>query len=521
MFARSVIVVMSPGSSPSARLSTIGVPNGVVYASTMTQTIVQPGRVGGDLIVYAHIAPSLIARDVPASTLDTFVVELCGEGTSAYRGMIGAGWEAYVAKIAARVGHGFERTVLITWSAGSQVAKEVAMSERAPDAIVMLDGLYANKPAGARPGDGLVSPDAGLLALVRYGTRAARGEGPTLVILHSAILTPYASSSECAAFLRAEIEGVVGVPFVAIARPSALAAHPPHAGAQYGQCVILSFDGANGAEHVAEAHLWDEVCALWVPFVSREPVEASAVTPTTPATPLSTATFADLAVSYTRADLDAHVAELPPRSNGGAEIRKRFAGTMLRRPDGTNPRTGLTSGPWCAAELGYIDFRAACTLLGILPPDPLPPSYPVADIMRQAGCPVLWRAAVHELVEDARVSDAWRLRGAAVYVPEPGDAAVFMRDGSSPLRGGTGHVGRVVRAPDADGRYATIDGNHGDRVALVERRMDDPDLCGFIAYPRDRGAIDDVPTWMIDDVKAKVAASLDGMMREQNWSVAP
>jgi hypothetical protein len=192
---------------------------------------------------------------------------------------------------------------------------------------------------------------------------------------------------------------------------------------------------------------------------------------------------------------------------------------MLRRTDGTNPRTGLTSGAWCAAELGYIDFRAACTLLGILPPDPLPPGYPVADVMRRAGCPVLWRAAVHELVEDARVSDAWCLRGAAVYMPEPGDAAVFIRDGSSPLRGGTGHVGRVVRAPDADGRYATIDGNHGDRVALVERRMDDPDLCGFIAYPRDRDAIDDVPASLIDDIKAKVALSLDGILRGQDWSV--
>ncbi len=487
----------------------------------MTQTIVQSGRVGGDLIVYAHIAPSLIARDVPASTLDTFVVELCGEGTSAYRHMIGAGWEAYVAQIAERVGHGFERTVLITWSAGSQVAKEAAMSEHPPDAIVMLDGLYANKPAGARPGDGLVSPDVGLLALVRYGTRAARGEGPTLVILHSAIPTPYASSSECAAFLRAEIEHAIGDSFGEMARPSALASHPPHVVAQHGQCVILSFDGANGAEHVAEAHLWDEVCALWVPFVSREPVEAPVVTPPTPTTPLSAATFADLALSYTRADLDAHVAELPPGSNGGADIRRRFAGTMLRRPDGTNPRTGITSGAWCAAELGHIDFRAACTLLGILPPDPLPPSYPVADIMRRVGCPVLWRAAVHELVEDARASGSWRLRGAAVYMPEPGDAAVFMRDGNSPLRGGAGHVGRVVRAPDADGRYATIDGNHGDRVALVERHMNDPALCGFIAYPRDRGAVDGAADAGLDDLKAKVAMSLDGMMREQDWGAPP
>jgi len=521
MFARSVIVVMSPGSSPHTGLSTIVVPFGVVYASFMTQTIVQSGRVSGDLIVYAHIAPSLIARDVPASTLDTFVVELCGEGTSAYRHMIGAGWEAYVAQLAERVGHKFERTVLITWSAGSQVAKEAAMSEHPPDAIVMLDGLYANKPAGARPGDGLVSPDVSLLALVRYGTRAARGEGPTLVILHSAIPTPYASSSECAAFLRAEIEHAIGVPFGEMARPSALASHPPHAVAQLGQCAILSFDGANGAEHVAEAHLWDEVCALWVPFVSREPVEAPAVTPTTPATPLPLATFADLALSYTRADLDAHVAELPSGSNGGADIRRRFAGTMLRRPDGTNPRTGITSGAWCAAEIGYIDFRAACTLLGILPPDPLPPGYPIADVMRRAGCPVLWRAAVHELVEDARASGAWRLRGAAVYMPEPGDAAVFMRDGNSPLRGAAGHVGRVVRAPDADGRYATIDGNHGDRVALVERRMDDPALCGFIAYPRDRGAVDGAADAAMDDLKAKVALSLDGMMREQDWGAVP
>jgi hypothetical protein len=65
-----------------------------------------------------------------------------------------------------------------------------------------------------------------------------------------------------------------------------------------------------------------------------------------------------------------------------------------------------------------------------------------------------------------------------------------------------------------------------DRIALVETdwlaaHMNDADLCGFIAYPRNNSAVTDVPAWMIDDVKAKVAASLDGMMREQDWGAAP
>ena len=112
------------------------------------------------------------------------------------------------------------------------------------------------------------------------------------------------------------------------------------------------------------------------------------------------------------------------------------------------------------------------------------------------------------------------------YVARPSHAGAWGRGRvharrEQPLRGGAGHVGRVVRAPDADGRYATIDGNHGDRVAIVERRMDDSDLCGFIAYPRDRAAVDDVPASMIDDIKAKVALSLDGMMREQDWGAPP
>ena len=117
---------------------------------------------------------------------------------------------------------------------------------------------------------------------------------------------------------------------------------------------------------------------------------------------------------------------------------------------------GLTSGNWCAAFAS-----AAARTAG-------------------DGAPHGYRAAVAELVADARTAGAWH-DVAEGYQPRPGDLAILRRAGGDPRTGGNGHVGRVERVDD--GSYTRIDGNHGDRVARVDARLADPDLVGWIAYP--------------------------------------
>lgn len=93
--------------------------------------------------------------------------------------------------------------------------------------------------------------------------------------------------------------------------------------------------------------------------------------------------------------------------------------------------------------------------------------------------PHLYRAAVSEIWADARD------RGFARephWQPAVGDLAICKRNGKDPRAGGEGHVARVVSPPDASGRFRTIDGNHDNSVALVDR-VRDATLVGWIAMP--------------------------------------
>lgn len=134
----------------------------------------------------------------------------------------------------------------------------------------------------------------------------------------------------------------------------------------------------------------------------------------------------------------AHVGtrEVPP--NGGPFVAACFSHT--RR--GGHP-TGLTSGDWCAA------FVALCEAEAALPGEVVPEG----------------RAAVHELVEDAKSAGKLHLAGSG-YVPKPGDLAIRGRAGESPLAGGHGHV-QCVETFTTEADYVTIDGNHEDSVARV------------------------------------------------------
>ena len=118
--------------------------------------------------------------------------------------------------------------------------------------------------------------------------------------------------------------------------------------------------------------------------------------------------------------------------NTGAIVRASLAGCMRDgRPLGI--REGV---PWCAGFVGLCDF--------------------------EAHAEHTWRASVRELVSDAVTARTWREFGS--YIPQPGDLAIFRRDGNDPRAFGEGHVERVEVSPDSSGTLTTIGGNVGDAV---------------------------------------------------------
>lgn len=83
--------------------------------------------------------------------------------------------------------------------------------------------------------------------------------------------------------------------------------------------------------------------------------------------------------------------------------------------------------------------------------------------------PVGRRAAVSELVTDAKGSGAWRDRGAFNVTPLPGWLAVFKRGGHDPRAGGEGHV--AILESFTGPAYTTIGGNEGDRIRRTDRSL--------------------------------------------------
>jgi hypothetical protein len=238
------------------------------------QTII-PGGTGNDLFIYAHIDPSAIKDIVQKTTDDRVITELWGVGTSAYRPVLAGygGWKKYVADIAERCGvTKFEHTCIVGWSAGGAFALEVLeaageIASELPDAVVLLDAVYSSKPPGSRPGDGRVVWTPELAALEQFAI-AAVNEEKILVITHSAIQTPtYASTGECINELIRRVQIATGRQLDTDAEAhQVMKNHPPLLARRAGNLRILSFVGATAVEHVAEAHLYDEVWRAWIPW---------------------------------------------------------------------------------------------------------------------------------------------------------------------------------------------------------------------------------------------------------------
>jgi hypothetical protein len=245
------------------------------------QTLLQKGGPDSDLFLWVHIDGPLIRGQVAQVTTDAVATELWGEGTIAYRSLLAeyGGFLGWVDGVARRAGRsGFRHTCLTTWSAGSQVIKDVCMGPDWPDAIVSLDGIYGHKPPGARPGDGQVVWDEGLEAVSRCALSAARGER-IMVILHSGIETLFASSRETAAAIRGRVEVAMGGRMQADLRltPADLDGHPFEQALELGDLHIVSFPGNTASEHIVEAHLYDEVWRRWIPWTQDGAPPAPAV----------------------------------------------------------------------------------------------------------------------------------------------------------------------------------------------------------------------------------------------------
>jgi hypothetical protein len=157
------------------------------------------------------------------------------------------------------------------------------------------------------------------------------------------------------------------------------------------------------------------------------------------------------------------IGELGQHEIEGRDSNPRIVEYIVGARRNGKPVFGVAVGdepPWCACLVGWTEHQAA--IEGETPPP--------------------WRVSVAEIWADAKKIGTTRPKD---YTPSPGDLAIFRRGGGDPRWGGTGHVARVERV-DGD-RFWAIGGNeggaaaHGGAVLRTERRLDDPDLVGWVA----------------------------------------
>lgn len=360
---------------------------------------------------------------------------------------------------------------LAAWSAGYKLIERAldARDAHLIDGVVMLDSGHAAFDADH------TASDKQLEGFVRHAKRAIE----TKALLHVAftdVSTPqkgagaYASTTQWAAEL------------LRLAAPELLVpAAPNYSG--HGLLHVQAFDEEPPArarqEHIGALMAWGagftaKAIKTWVDRDESAPP------------PRAQQTLGERALAIAIGELG--VSEEPIGSNTGVKVREYLLGCVR----GGKPLR-LAVAPWCAAFVGWQDAIARLR------------AQSASDYSEP---PCRWRAAVAELVADAREAGAWQPVGD--YVPAPGDLAVFRRNGQDPTKGGEGHVARVETSPDVHGFYTTIGGNEDHRVARTKRTVKDPELLGWIRYPR---PTPDVPSTE-DIARGAVAAGLDRAARE-------
>jgi hypothetical protein len=254
------------------------------------------------------------------------------------------------------------------------------------------------------------------------------------------------------------LEAALGLPDGTLRTPQSL---------DDGNLHVRSYPSADMDAPAHARQLREVLPALWAELVVPA---LGAADPHQPHEPIHTSSRLGLrALGVAREQLAFRVRETPgpgstPQVSAYLQPCRRGGSPVAGILDLTGSPLGLSDDAtaWCAA------FASWCTATACpgLDPEEVAHGY---------------RASVAELVADAKARGAWR--GPAER-PELGWLAIWTRAGGDPVRGGTGHVGRVsFLFVDEDGveGFRCIEGNHNDEVAEVAHRFDDPTLRGWIA----------------------------------------
>ena len=346
----------------------------------------------------------------------------------------------------------YDRTVLATFSAGYGLAAELLAS--AVDAE-QLDGYAAIDSYHAGLEHDGTADDTALAPLVAFALRARECRA-VLRLGHSDVPTPqagpsaYASTTQVAAELL-RLAGGAGGGFSVQAFDLVADAKREHGLALTKWGPDLVADVVVGAEQLDRT-------------VAGQPDERAAVR------------LGDVALQLALAELARGAGERPPGSNAGPDIETYFKPARVL---GGAP-LGVLSGDWCAVSACWCSFEAAARL--------------------RTAPPHAYLGRVRELWASAWANGAARaaeLVRAGVYVPQPGDLWIGVREGNVHRPGrpgpdddfaptGLGHAARFITSPNGEGFCETIDGNHGATWGRVARDIAAPTFVGVVSYGSQR-----------------------------------
>lgn len=396
----------------------------------MKPIIAQRGSGRGPLVIAFHVGAKVLADGLTAAgmadaTAAVFVAE-------SYAPL--PAWGAILQDLADRTGWLGGPVVLAGWSMGAGAVNSLLRAGARPEVTICLDGGVG----------GDMPPNAAVVRAWREAAERARSGDGLLVLSH--IYQTYTEGLPGASSYPSTVRIVREATGLELPEPTA--AESPREHRDRG-LVVLSWQSAaiDGKAHSAQ----QEVA---LPLILARYVAPHLAPYRLPEPRRDGTGEAALEVAVSLLGMG----EEPPGSNAGPFVRKCFAGAVRgdRNGDGVEDPIGLTSGEWCAAFVGLCDYRA--------------------------GVPRIWRCSVAELCADAR--KAGTLRSMVDYDPQPGDLAVFGRNGQDPRLGGVGHVAFFEQREDAE-HFASVDGNHGTKVARVAgRRFDARELVGWIKSPR-------------------------------------
>ncbi len=328
----------------------------------------------------------------------------------------------------------------IGFSAGCWFVREALRSDEdqaAIDAFVALDGVHDDTGA-------IKADDHELGPYVRYADRAKRGSG-LFWLGHSDVPTyGYRSTTDTAAALLKLTGGAGGNWYV---RPHDLF---PAAKAKNEHGAALTTWGPSFCAEALVPHL--SKLGKTIPPLAGRPWQDDGLS------------LGERAVMWSLGEMTRGKLETAG-VNSGPRIADYFAPAM-RIVNGQERSLGISSGNWCAVGACAAE-RAA--------------------LMADEKATFPYRASGIELQRDAAGLGLWRpvelLRGGK-WSPAVGDLVILKR--------GTGwerHVCRVKRPVDGYGAYQTVDANHGDRWALVDRNIHATELLGFCEMPRETAAL--------------------------------